>query len=85
MRDCFAAVAAIALAAFVAATWRVVRGPTLFDRYLAASLFGTLATGASVALFAATGGEPALDVALVFVVLASVAAVAFVRTGTGAR
>lgn len=84
MRDAFAAVATIALAGFLTASWRVVHGPTPFDRYLAASLFGTLATGAATAVFAATGSEPALDVALVFVVLASVAAVAFVRTGKGA-
>ncbi len=58
---------------------RVVRGPTAADRMSAALLFGT--GGVAVLLLLAEGmGAPALkDVALVFVVLATVTSVAFVR------
>lgn len=59
--------------------WRVMRGPTAADRMLAAQLFGT--TAVAVLLLLAEGmGEPALrDIALVFALLAAVAAVAFVQ------
>jgi multicomponent Na+:H+ antiporter subunit F len=59
--------------------WRVMRGPTAADRMLAAQLFGT--TAVAVLLLLAEGmSEPALrDIALVFALLAAVAAVAFVQ------
>lgn len=62
-----------------AGLWRVMRGPTAADRMLAAQLFGT--TAVAVLLLLAEGMErPALrDVALVFALLAAVAAVAFVQ------
>jgi multicomponent Na+:H+ antiporter subunit F len=58
---------------------RIVRGPTPADRMLSAQLFGT--TGVAVLLLLAEGLEspPLRDVALVFVVLATVAAATFVR------
>lgn len=58
---------------------RVLWGPGSGDRMLAAQLFGT--TGVTILLLLSAGlGEPALvDVALVFALLAVVAAVAFVR------
>jgi multicomponent Na+:H+ antiporter subunit F len=58
---------------------RVLRGPTAADRMLAAQLFGT--TGVAILLLLAEGlGQPALrDVALVFALLAAVAAAVFVR------
>jgi multicomponent Na+:H+ antiporter subunit F len=62
-----------------AGMWRVLRGPTAADRMLAAQLFGTTAV-AILLLLAQTSGNAALrDVALVFALLASVTAVAFVR------
>ncbi len=58
---------------------RVHRGPTAGDRMLAAMLFGTT-TVAVLLLLAETMAMPALrDVALVFVILAAVIAVAFTR------
>lgn len=62
-----------------AGLWRVVQGPTAADRMLAAQLFGTTAV-AVLLLLAEAAARPALrDVALVFALLAAVAAVAFVR------
>lgn len=62
-----------------AGLWRVMRGPTAADRMLAAQLFGTTAV-AALLLLAEGMQRPALrDVALVFALLAAVAAVAFVR------
>lgn len=60
---------------------RVLRGPTAFDRMLAAQLFGT--GGVAVVLLLAYAMElrHLLDVALVLVLLAAVASVAFVRLG----
>jgi multicomponent Na+:H+ antiporter subunit F len=62
-----------------AGMWRVMRGPTAADRMLAAQLFGTTAV-AVLLLLAQAMAEPALrDIALVFALLAAVAAVAFVQ------
>jgi multicomponent Na+:H+ antiporter subunit F len=58
---------------------RVYRGPTGADRILAAQLFGTT-TVAILAVLAQGMDLPALyDVALVFVLLATLLTVAFVR------
>ncbi|ABM61593.1 monovalent cation/H+ antiporter complex subunit F [Halorhodospira halophila] len=63
----------------LAGLWRVHRGPTAADRMLAALLFGTT-TVAVLLLLAEAMALPALrDVALLFVVLAAVIAVAFTR------
>lgn len=72
-------VATFLLINLAAGLWRVMRGPTSADRMLAAQLFGT--TAVAILLLLADGmGEPALrDIALVFALLAAVAAVAFVQ------
>ncbi len=58
---------------------RVLRGPTRADRMLAAQLFGTTGV-AIILLLAQVSHQPGLrDVALVFAILAAVAAVAFAR------
>ncbi len=62
-----------------AGMWRVLRGPTAADRMLAAQLFGTTAVAIILLLAEATGRGALRDVALVFALLATVAAVAFVR------
>jgi len=75
----YLAVALFLLLTLVAGLWRVLRGPTAADRMLAAQLFGTTAV-ACVLLLAQVYQRPSLrDVALVFALLAAVAAVAFVR------
>lgn len=77
----YLAIATFLLLTIVAGLYRVVRGPTPADRMIAAQLFGT--TGlAIVLLLGAAMDEPAIiDVAVVFAVLAALAAVAFVRCG----
>lgn len=58
---------------------RVIRGPTPFDRMLAAQLIGTTGVGVLI-LFSRVLSQPALiDVALVFALLAAVSAVTFVQ------
>ena len=58
---------------------RVIRGPTPFDRMLAAQLIGTTGVGVLI-LFSRVLAQPALmDVALVFALLAPVTAVTFVQ------
>ena len=67
------------LLTLVAGLWRILRGPTTADRMLAAQLFGTTAV-ACLLILAQVFVEPSLrDVALVFSLLATVTAVAFVR------
>jgi multicomponent Na+:H+ antiporter subunit F len=62
-----------------AGMWRVMRGPSAADRMLAAQLFGTTAV-AVLLLLAQAMQRPALrDIALVFALLAAVAAVTFVQ------
>ncbi len=75
----FIAVACFLLLNLAAGLIRVLRGPTAADRMLAAQLFGTTAV-ATLLLLAQGMHEPALrDIALVFALLAAVAAVAFVQ------
>ena len=72
-------VAVFLLLNLAAGLWRVMRGPTAADRMLAAQLFGTTAV-AVLLLLAEAMGDPSLrDIALVFALLAAVAAVAFVQ------
>jgi multicomponent Na+:H+ antiporter subunit F len=71
--------ALLLLLMIVAGLVRVLRGPTAADRMLATQLFGT--TGVAILLLLGQAfAVPALwDAALVFALLAAVAAVAFVR------
>ncbi len=58
---------------------RVLRGPTPGDRMLSAQLFGTSGVGILLLLGRGMEMEALWDVALVFALLAAVAAVAFVQ------
>jgi multicomponent Na+:H+ antiporter subunit F len=58
---------------------RILRGPTRSDRMLAAQLFGTTGVAILLVLSAATGSSSLRDAALVFVILAAVNSVVFVR------
>lgn len=58
---------------------RVLHGPTATDRMLAAQLFGTTAVAILLLLGFATKSPVIDDVALVFALLAAIAAVTFVR------
>ena len=73
-----ALVLVILLACLLAGFWRVLRGPSDFDRMLSAQLLGTTAVAIMVVL-ARVQAMPALfDVALVLALLAAVKLVAFV-------
>jgi multicomponent Na+:H+ antiporter subunit F len=63
----------------VAGLARMLRGPTRFDRMIAAQFFGTVGVGVLVLLRKTTPQPALLDVALVLAILAPVATVAFVR------
>ncbi len=79
MHTLYLALALFLLLNLIAGMWRVLRGPTVADRMLAAQLFGTTSV-AVLLLLAQAVNDPALrDVALVFALLAAVTAVAFVR------
>lgn len=58
---------------------RVLRGPTATDRMLAAQLFATTAVAILLLLGQAGASTAIWDVALIFALLAAVAAAAFVR------
>ncbi|MBR0676148.1 multiple resistance and pH regulation protein F [Roseomonas alkaliterrae] len=59
---------------------RVLRGPSLTDRIMAAQLVGTGSIGALLLAGIATGQAPLLDMALILALLAAFAIVAMVRT-----
>jgi multicomponent Na+:H+ antiporter subunit F len=74
------------LAAFLVLTLagglvRVLRGPTPADSMLAAQLLGTTGVGTLLLLGEALGLPGLRDVALLFVLLAVLATLAFVRRG----
>lgn len=77
--------AIVILATVSAGLVRVLRGPTAFDRMLAAQLLGTGGVAVVLLLAYALELRHLLDVALVLVLLAAVASVAFVRLGRDAR
>jgi len=79
MQGLYAALALFLLLNLGAGMWRVLRGPTAADRMLAAQLFGTTAVAILLLLAEAAGSTALRDVALVFALLATVTAVAFVR------
>jgi len=81
MQNLYASLALFLLLNLGAGMWRVLRGPTAADRMLAAQLFGTTAVAILLLLAEATGSAALRDVALVFALLATVTAVAFVRRG----
>ncbi len=79
MNTLFFAVAVFILATLSLSLVRVIRGPRPADRMMVAQLFGTTAV-AMLVLLAQALAQPGLrNVALVFAILAAVAAVAFVK------
>ena len=79
MQALYTALALFLLLTLCAGLWRILRGPTDADRMLAAQLFGTTAVAILLLLAEAAGSSAMRDVALVFSLLATVTAVAFVR------
>lgn len=79
MTDLHTAFALFLLLTVLAGLIRVARGPTFADRMAVAQLFGTTGVAILLLLSAAPGYGALRDVALVFALLASISAVAFVR------
>lgn len=79
MTDLYAGVALLVLASVVAGLLRVVIGPGVADRVMAAQLLGTGGIAVLLLLAAATGTPGLVDVALTLALLAAFATVALVR------
>ena len=81
MNDALLAVALVLLLTIVGGLGCVLRGPGRADSLLAALLFGTTGVGMILVLAKALALPRALDVALVFALLAAILGVAFVLRG----
>jgi len=68
----------VLLGSILAGLVRVLRGPRMADRMMAAQLFGTSAVAILMILSRVTDSPAFLDVAMVFALLAAVTLVAFV-------
>jgi multicomponent Na+:H+ antiporter subunit F len=79
MSHVLAVTALLLLLSLCAGLVRVVRGPTPSDRLMAAQLMGTTGIAALLVLAPVVRVPALVDVALVFALLASVAAAAFTR------
>ncbi|TVO77919.1 monovalent cation/H+ antiporter complex subunit F [Sedimenticola selenatireducens] len=79
MQMLYISLALFLLANLAVGMWRVLRGPGVADRMLAAQLFGTTAVAILLLLAEAAKSNALRDVALVFALLAAVTAVAFVK------
>ena len=75
----FITVSAVILVAIALGLVRAFRGPTLYDRILAANMIGTL-TVLMVAVLGFMSGRPEfLDIALVYVLISFVSTIAVLR------
>lgn len=75
----FITVSAVILVAIALGLVRAFRGPTLYDRVLAANMIGTL-TVLMVAVLGFMSGRPEfLDIALVYVLISFVSTIAVLR------
>lgn len=79
MNAVYLATTALLLLTVLAGLVRVLRGPTPADRMLAAQLFSTAGVAALLLLAELQQAPAVRDVALVFALLAVLAAVAFVK------
>ncbi len=85
MTEALIAAAAIVLGTSLAGLLRVLRGPGLADRIMAAQLLGTGSIGALLLVGVGTGSPALLDLALTLALLAAFAIVAMVRTAPRER
>ena len=79
MTGLYLGIALVLLLTIAVGLVRILRGPTATDRMLAAQLFGTTAVAILLLLGQASDSTAIWDVALIFALLAAVAAVTFVR------
>jgi multicomponent Na+:H+ antiporter subunit F len=83
----FIAISIVILVAIAVGLVRAFRGPTLYDRVLAANMIGTLTVLMVAVLGFMTGRPEFLDIALVYVLISFVSTIAVLkvvalRTGT---
>jgi len=86
----FITVSIVILVAIAVGLVRAFRGPTLYDRVLAANMIGTLTVLMVAVLGFMTGRPEFLDIALVYVLISFVSTIAVLRvvalrTGNGSR
>ena len=79
MADFLLAAATFVLAMVALGLFRILRGPTLADRVMAAQLLGSGGIATLLLLAAATDMPAAVDVALALALLAAFASAAFVN------
>jgi multicomponent Na+:H+ antiporter subunit F len=79
MAEFLLAAASFVLAMVALGLARILRGPTVADRIMAAQLLGTGGVAALLLIAPSTGMSAATDVALTLALLAAFAAVAFVQ------
>jgi multicomponent Na+:H+ antiporter subunit F len=79
MADFLLAAAGFVLAMIALGLIRILRGPTIADRIMAAQLLGTGGIASLLLIAAAKGIPAAIDVALSLALLAAFASVAFVN------
>ena len=75
----FMTVSLVILAAIAVGLVRAFRGPTLYDRVLAANMIGTLTVLMVAVLGFLTGRPEFLDIALVYVLISFVSTIAVLR------
>ena len=75
----FIAVSAVILVAIAIGLVRAFRGPTLYDRVMAANMIGTLTVLMVAVLGFMTGRPEFLDIALVYVLISFVSTIAVLR------
>lgn len=75
----FITVSIVILAAIAMGLVRAFRGPTLYDRVLAANMIGTLTVLMVAVLGFMTGRPEFLDIALVYVLISFVSTIAVLR------
>jgi len=75
----FITISIVILAAIAVGLVRAFRGPTLYDRVLAANMIGTLTVLMVAVLGFMTGRPEFLDIALVYVLISFVSTIAVLR------
>jgi len=75
----FIIVSVVILVAIAAGLVRAFRGPTLYDRVMAANMIGTLTVLMVAVLGFMTGRPEFLDIALVYVLISFVSTIAVLR------
>jgi len=79
MADFLVAAASFVLAMVALGLVRILRGPSIADRIMAAQLLGSGGIAALLLMASATGAPAAIDVALSLALLAAFASAAFVN------